>query len=216
MQGTPFEGIIRASHFEEPVAEPLNDCKKLDAEVQSDDPTRQTGHVASDRILQFAKKLSELKGKCGRLDANRNWFSKRYHWAVRYLRVTQDSSADSFMYLVIYSLWQSALLNKSFSKEMRQFLLGVVFCLIWEDCCLILSLRRSCRLTVGKKRTVNLCNVTLAPLGKTRCILIIILGRIHAIRFHSDALDWIMSNLTSKRIISSQSGKGTTITTNIK
>jgi hypothetical protein len=104
------------------------------------------------------------------------------------LRVSQDNSVDSFIYLVIYSLWQSALLKKSFSKEMRQILLEVVFCLIWEDYCLILSLRRSGRLTVGEKRTVNSCDGTLAPLGKMRRILITILVQINAIRFHSDTL----------------------------
>jgi hypothetical protein len=82
------------------------------------------------------------------------------------LRVSQESSVDSFIYLVIYSLWQSALLKKSFSKEMRRFLLEVVFCLIWEDYFLILSLLRSGRLTVGEKRTVNICDMKLAPLGK--------------------------------------------------
>jgi hypothetical protein len=36
------------------------------------------------------------------------------------LRLSQDSSVDSFICLVIYSLWQSALLKKSFSKGMRR------------------------------------------------------------------------------------------------
>jgi hypothetical protein len=39
-QSTPFEGIIKTNHFEKPVDEPLNDCEKLDAEVQSDDFTQ--------------------------------------------------------------------------------------------------------------------------------------------------------------------------------
>jgi hypothetical protein len=82
-QSTLFEGIIKTNHFEEPVDEPLNDCEKLDAQVQSDDSTRQTRDVASNRILQLAKQLSELKEKCGRLNASRNWFSTRYHWSQR-------------------------------------------------------------------------------------------------------------------------------------
>jgi hypothetical protein len=85
-QSTPFEGIIKTNYFEEPVEEPLNDCEKLDAEVQSDDSIRQTRDVVSKGILQLAKKLSELKGKCRRLNASRNWFSTRYHGAVRYFR----------------------------------------------------------------------------------------------------------------------------------
>jgi hypothetical protein len=31
-QSTPFEGIIKTDHFEEPVDELLNNCEKLDAE----------------------------------------------------------------------------------------------------------------------------------------------------------------------------------------
>jgi hypothetical protein len=50
-QSTPFKGIIKTNYFEEPVDEPLNDCEKLDVEVQSDDSTRQTRDVASNRIL---------------------------------------------------------------------------------------------------------------------------------------------------------------------
>jgi hypothetical protein len=71
---------------------------------------------------------------------------------------------------------------------MRQFLLEIVFCLIWEDYCFILSLHWSGRFTVGEKRTVNSCDVTLAPFGTMRRILITILAQIHAIRFHSDGL----------------------------
>jgi hypothetical protein len=74
-QSTPFEWIIKTKHFEEPVNKPLNDCEKLNSEVQSDDYTPQTRDVASNRILQLAKKLSELKGKCARLIGTRNWFS---------------------------------------------------------------------------------------------------------------------------------------------
>jgi hypothetical protein len=102
-QSTAFEGMIKTNHFEEPVDESLDDCEKVDADVQSPDSTRQTRDVAFNKILQLAKKLSELKGKCGRLNASRNWFSTRYHWAVRYFR----RKSMTFPYSWNYSLGES-------------------------------------------------------------------------------------------------------------
>jgi hypothetical protein len=46
------------------------------------------------------------------------------------LRVSQNSCVASFIYLVIYSLWRAAIVNKFLSGAMREFLLEVVFYLI--------------------------------------------------------------------------------------
>jgi hypothetical protein len=38
------------------------------------------------------------------------------------LHLTQNGNVDSFIYFVIYSLWQAAIVNKFLSGAMRQFL----------------------------------------------------------------------------------------------
>jgi hypothetical protein len=106
--------------------------------------------------------------------------------------------------------------NKFLSGAMRQFLLEVVFYLIWENYCLITSLHRSGTLTVGEKSTASTYDMTLAALGKMRQMLTTILAHIHAIRFDPEDLDLITSDLMWRRIISARFDKCAILSTDTK
>jgi hypothetical protein len=145
------------------------------------------------RVLGPSKYLSDLSS-IGRM---RDVYPLALFTIENALHVSQNGNVDSFIDLVIYSLWQAAVVNKFLSGAMRQILLGVVFYLIWENHHLITSLRRNGTLTVEEKRTTSTYEVTLAALGKMRRMLATILAQIHVIRFHTDGfgLDRIGSHV---------------------
>jgi hypothetical protein len=132
------------------------------------------------------------------------------------LPVIQNGNIESFIYLVIYSLCQGAIVNKFLSGAMREFLLEVIFYLIWENYCLITALRQNGTLAVGEKSTASTYDVTLAALGKIRRMLTTILAPIRAIRFHPNEMELIASGLMGRRIISARFDKGAIMITDTK
>jgi hypothetical protein len=104
-----------------------------------------------------------------------------------------NSWPGSFLYLLIYAIWEESLLHQELSMSMRLFLLQVVFYFMYEMHFAIHQLKEQRTLRVTEKKTAHSSHATAATLSKLKRMILTVLGQIYAINFfpHRLGLDRI-------------------------
>jgi hypothetical protein len=113
-----------------------------------------------------------------------------------------DSGPDSFLYLLIYAIWEESLLNQELSMLMRSFMLQVVFYFMYEMHFTIQQLKEQRTLRVTEKKTALSSDVTFATLSKLKRMILTVLGQIYTISFFPStfSLDRIGSHIEENYI----------------
>jgi hypothetical protein len=99
------------------------------------------------------------------------------------LFASTNSRPDSFLYLLIYAIWEKSPLNQELSMSMRSFMLQVIFYFMYEMHFTIQQLKEQRTLCVTEKKTALSSDVTFAALSKLKRMILTVLGQIHAISF---------------------------------
>jgi hypothetical protein len=94
-----------------------------------------------------------------------------------------NNGPDSFLYLLIYAIWEESLLRQELSMSMRLFMLQVVSYFMSEMHFAIHQLKEQRTLRVTEKKTAHSSHVTVATFSKLKRMILTVLGQISAINF---------------------------------
>jgi hypothetical protein len=113
-----------------------------------------------------------------------------------------NSGPGSFLYLLIYAVWEELLLRQELSMSMRLFMLQVVFYFMYEMHFAIHQMKEQRTLRVTEKKSAHSSHVIVATLSKLKRMILTELGQIDAINFfpHRLGLDGIGSHVKENYI----------------